>query len=49
MEGDLDAGQYSRLRSALDQCYAATRNQDKYDPRGFAAAAQSIETATPTW
>jgi hypothetical protein len=49
MDGDVDTAQYDRLRAALEQCYGATRNQDAYDPRRFAAAAEAIESATPTW
>ena len=49
MNNDLDAAQYARLRGALEGCYAATRNEDDYKPASFAAAAQAIETATPTW
>ena len=49
MEGDVDAAQYARLRSALDGCYTATARQDAYDPASFASAAQAIEVATPEW
>ncbi len=49
MDGTLAPAAYASLRAALENCYAATRVQDEYDPRAFAAAALSIEQATPAW
>jgi hypothetical protein len=49
MDGAVDAGTYGAMRAALENCYTATRVQDAYDPRAFAAAALSIEQATPSW
>ncbi len=49
MENDVDPVQYRRLRSALEECYAATAKQDSYDPASFASAAQAMEAATPAW
>ena len=49
MAGDVDGAQYLRLRSALEQCYAATAKQDSYSPAAFASAAQAVVGAVPSW
>ena len=46
-EGSLDASQYASLRAALNRCYDATQKPDSYDPRAFAAAAQSVAAVLP--
>jgi hypothetical protein len=45
----VDATQYAALKAALGQCYAATQKPDSYDPRVFAAAAQSVAQVLLTW
>ena len=49
MDGAVAGADYASMRAALENCYAATRVQDSYDPRAFAAAALSIEQATQSW
>lgn len=49
MQGAVDTVEYGRMRAALESCYSATRMQDSYDPRAFAAAARAIEQAAPAW
>ncbi len=49
MDGAVAPAEYAAMRAALENCYAATRVQDAYDPRVFAAATLSIEQATPSW
>jgi len=43
----IDAAQFTALKSALDQCYAATQKQESYEPAKFTAAAQAVAKALP--
>jgi len=44
--GATDA-QYNELRSAIEQCYAATAKDEAYDPAAFARALEGVERAVP--
>jgi Cytochrome c554 and c-prime len=44
----IDAAQFATLKTALDQCYAATQKEDTYEPPKFAAAAQAVAKAIPS-
>jgi len=48
-DGALEPSAYAALKAGLDQCYAAVQKEDSYDPAKFAAAAQAVAQAIPTW
>jgi hypothetical protein len=42
---ELNDGQFSALKAALDQCYAATQKEDAYRPEDFIEALRSFQRA----
>jgi hypothetical protein len=43
----VDAGTAAKLKTALDQCYAATQKEEAYQPAKFVAAADAVGRSMP--
>jgi hypothetical protein len=47
-DGDVDAEQFAALKAALDQLYAATKDENAYVPEPFVTAMQGVGQALPS-